>query len=199
MNCFTGVPTKNTQQVAHCFLEPKQHGMVILWYVQFMIQVKNTPRRPVVLTESGRRPRRWCNEPERGKIRHHCTCTTVCCLSRMQKSKWVRTDAYVFGIRRQQGSWQRKSKSAWFPPRLGSITTPNIAWHVDFTGRPTLRHLYKTYRKSSDRMHFKNNDLSWEVWGFRNVIRWSHKCGCNGSFSLSLLWPSIHPHGRTFR
>ena len=38
-----------------------------------------------------------------------------------------------------------------------------------FTGRPTLRHLYKTYRKSSDRMHFKKTMIQVEkfesLWG----------------------------------
>ena len=48
------------------------------------------------------------------------------------KEQMSKDGCIYFGIRRQQGSWQRKSKSAWFPPRLGSITTPNIARHVDF-------------------------------------------------------------------
>ena len=112
---------RTTNTANTCFLEPKQHGMVPLWYVQFMIQVKNTPRRPVVLTESGRRPRRWCNEPKRGKIRHHCTCTTVCCISRMQKSKWVRTDAYVLGSGGNKGLGSAKANRPGFHRGLGAL------------------------------------------------------------------------------
>ena len=38
----------------------------------------------------------------------------------------------MFWIRRQKESRRCKSMSAWFPPRLGSFTTPNIASYMEF-------------------------------------------------------------------
>ena len=75
---------------------------------------------------------------------------------------------------------------------IGLVSTkavPYTALKVDFTGRPTLRHLYKTYRKSLDRTHLKTM-ISFER-SLRVLGYFSNGHMCAGAMISSPIWQAL--------
>ena len=106
----------------------------------------------------------------------------------------------MFWIRRQKESRRCKSMSAWFPPRLGSFTTPNIASYMEFHRSADFAASVQDLSQKLGSNAFQKQMFQVEkfesLWGIFH--KWSHACGCNG-ISPSLYQAFIHtavPSGR---
>ena len=133
ISVLQGNQPRTLNTTSACFLSHKHEGRGIMVYVHTVKPTNNTPRRPVVVTEDGvvhfrlERP-----EQSRSENGHHCNHNYLPCndLCKKQNEKYRMHEG--FWIRRQKESRRCKNMSAWFPPRLGSFTTPNVASYMEF-------------------------------------------------------------------
>ena len=91
-------------------------------YVCTVRLCKNTPRRPAVFTEDGRIKTSSKRPERRWKSKESLSTTPTYASLHSTDACGKRGHHFIdHGIGRES---QRKSVSAWLPPRLGSITTP---------------------------------------------------------------------------